>query len=198
LPVVIADFYPDNFLGNSDCPLDEFFGSPQEATRVDAVELDTCPDSLVKLTEHTAPLLKRYMRAATDGLALAQVLHVLLPVLWLLNDEGEVFFALEEVCDVENQDRKFPLARNWKVPAGTHKLGHPSLIKGRRKSARIAGEMLFDPDPSNGKDGWVITNGSGRFGFGRHRVESHLLNVAELLASYEINVDASYIPPLPS
>ena len=55
--------------------------------------------------------------------------------------------------------------------------------------------MLFDPDDEFGVEGWLISNASGRFGFGPNRSAEHLSNVADVFASFGVRVDVYYIPP---
>ncbi len=193
---IVSTFYPKNFFGNASCPLDSFFGVVFEAERVDTVEKSKYPASLTELSDKTADTLKRYMSAAVEGLAIAQVTHELLPILWVLDEAGLVHFALEEVYDKKSDGRKYPLARGMRVPKGFYKLGHPSLLRGDVKKARIGGELIFDPDPENDIQGWVITNSSGRFGYGSDRSERHLKNVADVFDAFGIFVDFFFIPPL--
>ncbi|MEY8119974.1 hypothetical protein AB9F26_17185 [Falsihalocynthiibacter sp. BN13B15] len=182
-------------MDNPKCPLDDFFGDLLEAAgKVGEFERLMRPASLTELSDVSAGSLLKYMNAATDGLRIAQVAHEMLPILWVLDGQGRIHLALEEVYEDTVGGRKFPLARGIQVPTGYYKLGHPSLIECETKKARIGGEILYDPDPEYGVDGWVITNSSGRFGYGSHRVEKHLQNVADAFSAYGITVDVYYIP----
>lgn len=167
-----------------------------EANKVDPIEREMAPASLTELSDATAPIILKYMETAVEGLKIPQVAHDMLPILWVLDEEGRINLALEEVYEDAEQGRRFPLARGINVPSGFRKLGHPSLIHSEEKVARIGGELLYDPDPEFGIEGWVITNSSGRFGYGEHRVEKHLQNVVNVFAAYGITVDAYFIPPV--
>ena len=192
----VSAYYPKNFIGNPRCPLEDFFGSLMEAGTVDQIEKDMSPASLTELSDATAPIISQYMETAIKGLKITQVAHDMLPILWVLDRDGRIHLALEEVYEDSGGGCCFPLARGVKVPNGFRKLGHPSLIEGGSKVARIGGELLYDPDPDFGVEGWIITNGSGRFGYGEHRVEKHLRNVADVFEAYGISVDVYYIPPV--
>ena len=193
--LTVSEYYPENFMGNADCPLDDFFGAVVTAERLFREEIETQPFSLTELSAESAQLLHQYMATAVNGLAISQVSHNMLPILWVLDQGGRVFLALEEVYDEASKEKKYPLARGMRVPEGFYKLGHPSLINGEEKVARIGGELLFDPDPEFGISGWVITNASGRFGFGPNRTQKHLRNVADVFGSYGLPVDTFYYPP---
>ncbi|MEP0210575.1 MAG: hypothetical protein ABJ370_00910 [Paracoccaceae bacterium] len=192
---VVSSYYPKNFRGNPKCPLADFFGATILADRVDPAEQATAPASLTELTDETAEILGAYMETADEGLPISRVNHGLLPLLWVLDEDGRIFIALEEVYDRASLQKRFPLARGMLVPQGYFKLGHPALVEGSLKKARIGGELLFDPDEDYGVKGWLISNASGRFGFGSHRSPAHLNNVADVFASFGIRVDVYYIPP---
>lgn len=183
-------------MDNPSCPLDEFFGILVEAGKVDPIEKAKVPASLTELSDATAATILKYMETAVEGLRITQVSHEMLPILWVLDKKGRIHLALEEVYEVAEGGRRFPLARGFIVPEGFRKLGHPSLIDSEEKVARIGGELLYDPDPEFGVGGWVITNSSGRFGYGEQRIEKHLRNVADVFATYGISVDIYYIPPV--
>ena len=192
----LSNYYPRNFLGNPNCPFDDFFGEVLEPKKVSEVERSHLPSSLFELTDESASILSRYMDVANDGFSISRVLHELLPILWILDERGRILLSVEEVFDQITNFKRFPLARGIEVPEGFYKLGHPSLIKVKRKRARIAGELIYDPDEEFGIKGWVLTNSSGRFGYGAARKEEHLLNVASAFDAFGIAVDIRYYPPV--
>ena len=154
----------------------------------------TCrPRSLQKLDARSGPSLKVHMDLARGGLGIATLTCSSLPILWAVDEEGVLWFAMEEVVSQADSQFMYALPREFELPDGHIKLGHPCLIGGRK--GRIAGELLFDPE--FGEHGWVISNKSGRFGFGEDRVQAHLENAAAEFQAYGILLDIYYIPPLP-
>lgn len=189
----VSDFYPVGFDTDPTCPLDMFFGEARPPTRIQDEERLQKPSSLTVLDVETSQLISTYLETAKDGLGISRVAHEMLPILWVLDETGMVSLALEEVLEKGEEGRKFPLAREIDVPSDFYKLGHPSLVSDASKKARIGGELLYDPDPDNDVEGWVITNASGRYGFGENRESEHLENVKEVFYCYGIEVSTFYI-----
>ena len=96
------------------------------------------------------------------------------PILWVLDCNGNIFFAVEEVVDSATKETKCPLPRKLKVPINHEKIGHPSLLDGVK--ARIGGEILFD----EANNQWYIFNKSGRYGKKDSTQNFHLENDARL------------------
>jgi hypothetical protein len=151
------------------------------------------PLSLQLLDNTTAPLLLAYLSSARNGLKIPAVNHSVLPILWVIDGSGRFRFALEEVVDITNEQFMFPLSRHLATPDGHAKLGHPALLPPDDKTARLAGELLFDPD--FGQHGWVISNKSGRYGLVSGVTRPHLSAVVRRLADFGIRVDEYFLPP---
>jgi len=156
--------------------LEELYGPCCAAQRsISAAEEKFIPQSLQVFDSSTAPFLKAYMDTVT-GLRLPGVLHSYCAILWLINQDGQTLFALEEVVDEETGE---PLSINIRGSRskveGAVKLGHPSLL-GEVKDARIGGEIVYNFDESR----WEINNFSGRYGTRPHQTLSHLQAAADV------------------
>lgn len=65
------------------------------------------------------------------------------------------------------------------------KLGHPTLIPSADKRARIAGEIVHDPDMSpDGRRPWCLTNASGRYGLRPWQTPDHLEAVSRYFEGF--------------
>lgn len=170
--------------------LDIAFGPAFRPNDVSELEFTTRPLSLQKLNAETAASLEAYMSCAAE-LRVPRVIHEVSPILWIVDEVGDLWFSLEEVINRADRRYVYPLRRGFALPREHAKLGHPSLIEGAR--ARIGGELLFDEDAEGGP--WVITNKSGRYGFGPDRTESHLRKVVEVFRRHNIRVGSIYINP---
>ena len=172
--------------------LDDEFGVAFVPEEIETIEEENPPRSLQKLTSETGEALLKYAGAADDGLLIPQVNHDVLPILWVVGEDGEVYFALEEVISLSEKSFLYPLSRKFDLPSNHAKLGHPSLLQGDR-GGRIGGEIRFDPD--YGEQNWVISNKSGRYGYPTTRQRKHLENVAKKFEGVGIRLEVYYIPP---
>jgi hypothetical protein len=159
-------------------------------------EMSVMPRSLQILNEETAAGLKAYMESA-HSLYLPRVMHATTPILWLVDDKGGIRFALEEVLARDTGSTTHILPRGGPPLRETDiRLGHPSLLDpvnpGATKSARIGGEIIYDPIPQS-SDAWVLTNNSGRFGKRPHITRAHLDNVREAFKRFDISLRAYFI-----
>lgn len=168
---------------------DDKFGRPITAKEVSDAERSCLPTSLQRLDRASAASLTKYMQTAVDGLKIPQVNHQCLIVLWVIDEHDRIWFSLEEAVDEASHSLLYPLPRVWDLPDGHVKLGHPSLTT--NGVARIGGEIIYDPE--FGANGWVISNKSGRYGFGEHRTREHLENAAAEWRSFGIELDMHYI-----
>jgi len=98
--------------------------------------------------------------------------------LWLVSENGELRISLEEYVNIETGEpfgiRFEGFDKVTTVEKGTMaltRLGHPSLTD--NLAARIGGEIEWDRKLMK----WVISNKSGRYGYGKDRKEIHLINV---------------------
>jgi len=173
--------------------LDEIFGEALDPIRVDALEGQLRPQSLHLLSRNTARLLKRLMAVTEKGLGVTRYVYSELPILWVVDSMGKLWFSIEEVVNASTQEYIFPRARNFPAAEGMQKLGHPALIEAG--PGRIGGEILFDLDlkPSGA---WCITNASGRYGTRPGRVPNHLANAAREFARYGIDLQEVFIPTM--
>ncbi|MEP0961211.1 MAG: hypothetical protein ABJQ70_22085 [Roseobacter sp.] len=110
--------------------LDKKFGVPFVPHDIQPTEKEKSPRSLQKLTSASAIALDKYTCAADDGLLIPQVNHDVLPILWVVDQNGEVYFGMEEVVSLADHTFLYPLSRKFDVPSGHAKLGHPSLLGG--------------------------------------------------------------------
>ncbi len=109
--------------------------------------------------------------------------------LWAVDETGQIWITMEEVCLLTQLGKRFPRMRNMPLDASLEALGHPLLVN--RGVARIAGEMMFDDEDSWVH--WIINNKSGRYGFGPYRDPVHLANVALAFSGVGVTVETAYI-----
>jgi len=149
------------------------------------------PRSLHKLDSFSASLLKELFDTAEQGLGTTRFVYCELPILWVIDATGTLWFSIEEIVEIATREFSWPRLRRTFVAEGYEKLGHPALIGGFE--GRIGGELLFDneADPPC----WYMTNRSGRYGLRPGRTAQHLANAAKLLAGYGIRVEIFFIRP---
>ncbi|MBX4919989.1 hypothetical protein HJA76_09735 [Rhizobium bangladeshense] len=175
--------------------LDEKFGQCLPFQRdASEAELAWQPRSLQVLSNETAPALKTLIDA-TVAQPLTQVVHATTPILWLVDREGNVRFAMEEVLNRETGSLNFVLPKNSPPLRETEvRLGHPALLDPgipETKMARIGGELNYDP--FEGKRPWVLTNNSGRYGKRPHITDEHLENVNDIFAGFGISLRTFFL-----
>jgi len=157
---------------------------------MDPAEATVQPLSLQRLTAKSAKLLKRLMRVTEQGLGVARYTYSELPILWVVDFQGRIWFALEEIINIENNEFVFPRLRKTKASAVHQRLGHPALLGGA--GGRIGGELIFNVDSS--PQAWFINNASGRYGLQHGRTAAHLFNVSQDFARYGIRLRQEFIP----
>ncbi|MBY5819039.1 hypothetical protein [Rhizobium leguminosarum] len=174
--------------------LTEKFGAAIAPTYTNPGEVKAKPKSLHKLDITSSSLLKAYLKTASDGLGITKVNHGCLLILWLLDENGEIWFALEEAFkEAPGENLHHPMSRFWPFDPNSNflKLGHPSLLD-RPQKARIGGEIIYDPE--FGSHGWVISNKSGRYGSrAKDQPEKHLTEAASVWNAFGISFDIYYI-----
>ncbi|QWY83089.1 hypothetical protein [Rhizobium phage RHph_X66] len=175
--------------------LDERFGPCLPFQRqASAWELSTQPRSLQILSEETAPALKLLIDTA-PSLPLVEVVHATAPILWLVDQQGNVRFSMEEVMNRDTGALHFILPRNGPPLRPTEeRLGHPALLEpgnAGTKMARIGGELFYDP--FRGRAPWVLSNASGRYGKRPHITSEHLENVNAIFAHFGISLRTFFI-----
>ena len=168
--------------------LDLLYGECLAPNRVDGIECLVSPQSMHALDASSAAPLSLLMKAAEAGLGVVKYVYCEMPILWVVDRNGKLWFAVEEI--VEETTKRFFQARlrGLKVPEGYSRLGHPALIKGAE--GRIGGEILFDTENS----GWYITNASGRYGLVKGRQEVHLRNVRSLFSEFRNRTERVFYP----
>lgn len=165
-----------------------------------AVELGVLSQSMDILDDRTGTALKAYMDAASI-LKFPRILHKTTPILWLVGEDGCVRIALEEVVHRDTGTLTYILPRSAPTMRPCDiRLGHPALLSpvkdGEQKSARIGGEIFYDP-VENGELPWVISNNSGRFGKRPHIGRKHLAAANALFANYGIMMREFFVEPIP-
>lgn len=178
--------------------LDDDFGVVEPAARrvgiglrpaVEPWELQT-PFSLTELTPTTAGPLRVRMQNLEQGYSIGTLLTNQTRILWVVTDDGRLLLAVEELTQNSRPTghpycRQHPYFGNWP------KLGHPSLVNG--VPARIAGELYFDANGSPTQPRWYISNNSGRYSWQPSRRRTHLENVRDVFASYQIPLTIDWI-----
>nr|WP_316655402.1 hypothetical protein [uncultured Gellertiella sp.] len=176
--------------------LDDIYGRPTKPlAAVTESEQRYQPRSLNSLDAASAASLKAYMDSHLVT-RLSSVVHETSPILWVMNEAGAIMFAHEEVVEKTSGKLRYLLPHSYvKMQAGEEKLGHPAVLGYRDGyvTARIAGEITFDPGHEDGP--WVISNRSGRFGIRRGIGEAQLRNVAKLFSAYQIRLGVYHITP---
>jgi hypothetical protein len=176
---------------SEDRDLDQLFGVLVAPSRLDPKEKSVSPRSLQKLEASSGTLLRQLMDVTERRLGVSAYVYCEVPILWIVDDRGDVWFSLEEVIDEETDEFTIPNLRDTPAADGYARLGHPSLVSAN--SARIAGEILFDVRAEN--PSWYITNASGRYGIGHDRKEDHLKEVSKLFRDFGINLFERFIFP---
>jgi hypothetical protein len=141
------------------------------------------PNSLAKLDAISAASLRQAMRDISLGWKLGKVLTYDTLIIWLVDEVGDIWFAVEELV-VDELATGRPKHQRLKLTTNMPKLGHPALNNCAK--ARIAGEIYFDSDDS--PVAWVINNNSGRYGRHPSRVPEHLNNAANEFKRYDIDL----------
>lgn len=169
--------------------LDAKFGECRAPQRpVSNAELFYQPSSLQILSAANRSALVAYMESA-DTLKLPRVVHATAPVLWLVDIDGNVRFAMEEVINLAG-DVIYVLPKNGPpMRPDENRIGHPGLldpaISAEDKTARIGGEILYDPIDGF-EPNWVLTNNSGRYGKSPETTVAQLEAASLLFAQFGV------------
>lgn len=151
------------------------------------------PSMVRQLNHETGKWLARYMESVPAH-EIHETLAGTTAILWVMDDDQQVFFALEEVRAVADNTIHCAYPRlGIELPEELIKFGHPSLLPPatpnstipREKWARCAGDIRFDRDL--GKDSpWVVTFESGRYGTRDYLEESKIAAIARLFADNSV------------
>ncbi|KIZ35754.1 MULTISPECIES: hypothetical protein [Rhodopseudomonas] len=123
--------------------------------------------------------------AQKNPYALAAISHMTL--IWAVAETGEIRICIEQSCNADFPEKRFPRSRNVEYPRSFHHLGHPMLVDGAR--ARISGELYLDQEGEEFI--WTLSNKSGRFGFDR-KLE-HLINVSDEFQALGVYVKLQFL-----
>lgn len=157
------------------------------------------PVSLVSLTKESASMVKSFFNTAHEQILFTPI-PISVHVLWIMDVNCQIHLALEEMVDVTNGYEilgVLPRAVSVRPPRGSyHKLGHPTLLPKGEVDARIAGEIIFDPeqDPA-GERKWCLTNESGRYGLRSGQLYEHLQAACRMFESFELYFATYFIQP---
>jgi len=169
--------------------LDDIFGEAVAPKYIDEAEKIKKPNSVQKLETNTAQLLLELMKTVENGLGVSEFVYSRVPILWVVDEQGEIWFSLEEIYDSTSENYLFANSKNNKNHDNYLKLGHPALIDGR--SGRIGGELIFD---NFNNPRWTISNASGRYGLIKGRKEEHLTSVAKEFNRFKIKLSEQFLP----
>lgn len=174
--------------------LDDEFGPLVVPLRVDPWEQKWVPLSLSKLEASSALSIKRHMEEVTNGWLVGRVLMTDVLIIWLVDEHGLIWFAVEELVP-DGQHKGLPKFQRFPLTERLPKLGHPALLGhpplAGFRAARIAGEIQFNV--VNGE--WSINNGSGRYGLDKSRNARHLSNVVRIFRDFGILLRPYFYPP---
>lgn len=139
----------------------------------------------LKVDDSSANRLKAYLEHTQGDAYLARLLAENYNTLWLVDDDGQIRIAIEEVVVSQDPLITTPMPRSLLRPES--KLGHPSLVEGG--AARVGGELAINPNTGV----IYLSNKSGRYGIMRTKQE--LENAAKLFARLGIDTVVSYESP---
>lgn len=174
--------------------LDAAFGEalPPSYIDEDKLEISVRPRSRQQLDEESSKLLSKFMSTTVSGLGITVYVYCVFPILWVVDDQGQLWFSLEEVVKLfPPHDYVLPRASDNKtvILEVYRRIGHPSLIGGA--PGRIGGEILFDEK----RMAWEINNRSGRYGTRPGRRQDHLANASKKFAAYGIHLFEDFHEP---
>ncbi|WP_256806790.1 hypothetical protein [Bradyrhizobium sp. Bra64] len=141
-----------------------------------------------ELNQDSAQQLTQILVLA-QNMSIGQSIFRAITFIWVVDERGDIMFALEEVVDLHGTARR-PRMRGIPLNNNVKPLGHPLLVGG--VGARIGGELYLD-EVSNGSLTWILDNKSGRYGTHKTRTTTHLENAAALFRRHRVSVDTDYI-----
>ena len=166
--------------------LDDLFGLCCDPVPCSDEERTQMPTSLTKLNADSAKLLKPVMDAADAGLELVACVFSQVNVLWVVDRDGEIWMAIEEILTGKTKRLLRPSLKGQRPADDETRIGHPALVAG--SAARIGGELRYELGYGIVKRGWHITNASGRYGTIPGRTRKHLENAAVLFHHFGLQV----------
>ncbi len=148
---------------------------------------------LRQLNPETGAWLSDYLQGVSNH-EISELLASTTTVLWVMDDDQQIFFALEEVRNIDDDTLVFAYPKTGvKLPDGLKKFGHPSLLPPvaqatptpREKWARCGGDIRYD-NTLGLQNPWMLTFQSGRYGTRDHLKDSHIEAVAGLFAKNSV------------
>lgn len=176
----------------NDIELDEKFGILVHPTAIKRHENNQTLTAAYTLDDETAEILRLFIEPALTGHKLFDFLFRRLVILWIVTETGDIRFCLEEVCETDRPDARYPRIRGMAPNDSITPLGHPTLVSGG--DGRIAGEIVLDRDDDDSPV-WTINNKSARYGVHPSRDPIQLENVAAEFETYGIFLTTAYIGP---
>jgi adenylate cyclase len=137
----------------------DIFGTLRLPSRIDSWE-NRKPASLAILNESLGQSLLNWAASVNNRLLWISATNT--NFIWVMDQEGVVHIAVEELAELEDGTKVIGIPRRAKLSHKSQdkKLGHPTLIEGR--AARIAGQLFLD-GPESGPLNWYIDDNSGRY-----------------------------------
>ena len=170
--------------------LDAVFGELLTPEKVDPFEASIRPLSLQCLDANTGEWLKAFMQATEAGLGVTRFVYCEIPILWVVDNLGDIWFAVEEIITADTQEFIRPrFRRGDPITTNYHRLGHPALLGAQ--PGRIGGEILFDARAKT--PAWFITNGSGRYGLREGRLPAHLTAAKQKFQNHGITLTEDFL-----
>jgi hypothetical protein len=186
-------------LNNLACD-DDTFGFIRDALEIRACEDGRHPLSRFTIDGESIQFLNDFFKAAQSPIFRHAALEMVF--IWAIDEDCKLHLAIEELAvDGGHLNvQGVPRPRKLEATQNFMKLGHPTLIVGDRKFARIAGELYLTRSKANSRTlVWGINAESGRYckdpdqltGANmktRRPTKTQLENVKAMLESYGLQI----------
>lgn len=156
--ILVIDLAFCSIIGIVLIDLDLSYGKAIIPKEIEGYEQDETPVTVENLDSNNAPKLLEYMSTSNNGLKLTKLISEQLPILWVIDEHGDLRFAIEEYLNIE--DTKLRVGRFG---------GMPTVI-------------------SSDTVKWVLNNHSGRYGVEIDRKKDHLIAVQQLFKKFGLEV----------
>jgi hypothetical protein len=94
--------------GTSSDTLDDMFGEALSPPKMDPIENRLLPRSLHELDSRSSELLRLLMSATERGLGVSRYVYSKIPILWVIDQLGRLWFALEEMVNLADESFLYP------------------------------------------------------------------------------------------
>lgn len=138
----------------------------------------------ILLTRNSAAWFIELVQAASSNPLARKAIEAVI-ILWVVDEGGDLYFAMEDVIDTQMSRLQRPRTRGISLNDAVKPLGHPLLIAGGR--GRIGGEIYVDRD-ENDNSVLILNNRSGRYGRHPSRTPEHLENVTWLFRTFGVTL----------